>query len=157
MKLITTSALALAIAFGSTNVSAEQAKSPKQAKKVTELRQSLFSLMGSNMGPLGGMARGKMPFDAKKIEKHAMRINQLSLMIGDYLKADTSAHKVETEALNKIWQQPEEFSTSITKLTKASANLQKLAMSGADEKAIKKAISGVGRSCGGCHDNFKKD
>lgn len=157
MKIIITSALALVLAFGSTHVAAEQAKSFKQAKKVTELRQSLFSLMGSNMGPLGGMARGKMPFDAKKIEKHATRINQLSLMIGDYLKTDTSAHKVETEALDEVWQQPEEFSVSIMKLTKASAKLQKLANLGSDEKAIKKAISGVGRSCGGCHDGFKKD
>ena len=109
------------------------------------------------MGTLGGMARGKIPFDAKKIETNAMRINQLSLMISDYLNTDTSGHKVETEALDKIWQQPADFAASISKLTKASAKLQKLAQAGNDEKAIKKAISGVGRSCGGCHDNFKKD
>jgi len=157
MKLFTTTAVAMVIALGSTNALAEQAKSLKHAKKATELRQSIFSLLGNNMGPLGGMARGKIEFDAKKVEKHATRINQLSLMIGDYLNTDTSGHKVNTEALDNIWQQQDEFATRINNLTKASATLQQLAMKGDDTQAMKKAIGGVGRSCGGCHDDFKKD
>jgi len=157
MKLFTTTAVAIVIALSSTNAIAEQAKSLKHAKKATELRQSIFSLLGNNMGPLGGMARGKIEFDAKKVEKHATRINQLSLMIGDYLNTDTSGHKVNTEALDNIWQKKDEFATRIKDLTKASATLQQLAMKGDDEQAMKKAISGVGRSCGGCHDDFKKD
>jgi len=75
-------------------------------------------------------------------------------MIADYTRTDTSAHKVKTEALDKIWQQPENFAKRIKDLTLASANLQKAALSG-NESTIKKAIGGVGKTCGGCHDNFK--
>ena len=77
-------------------------------------------------------------------------------MIADYTGTNTSGHKVETQALDKVWQQPEQFSKRISDLTKASANLKKVALTG-DEAAIKKAIGGIGRTCGGCHDDFKKD
>jgi len=156
MKNFTKITLSCALALSVTTATANEAQSEKHAKKSTELRQSIFSLLGSNMGPLGAMAKGKMEFDTKAIEKHALRINQLSLMIADYTATDTSKFSVNTEALNKIWTEKAEFAKRITALTDASATLQKIVLSG-DEAAIKKAIGGVGQSCGGCHDNFKKD
>ena len=156
MSLIKYSAVACIAAFSLSAFAVEPAKSQKHAVKATELRQSVFSLLGSNMGPLGGMAKGKIAFDAKRIETNALRINQLSLMIADYNRTDTSKFDVKTEALNKIWQDQENFSKRIDDLTKASAHLQKVAASG-DKAAIKKAIGGVGKTCGGCHDDFKKD
>jgi len=135
---------------------AQPASSEKHAIYATELRQSVFKLLGSNMGPLGAMAKGKIPVDAAVVEKNAIRINQLSLMIADYTRTDTSKFDVKTEALAKIWQDPEHFSKDIDKLSLASTNLIAAAKSG-DEGAIKKAIGGVGKTCGGCHDHFKKD
>jgi len=154
MKLYTKIAFAGVFTVLATGAIANSAKSLKHAEKATELRQSIFSLLGSNMGPLGGMARGKIAFDAEKVGKHALRINQLSMMIADYTRTDTSAHKVKTEALDKIWHQPDDFAKRIKDLTLASADLQKAALSG-NENKIKKAIGGVGKTCGGCHDNFK--
>ena len=156
MKILSKISLGLGLIFTLTTAHAEMAKSEKHAKKSTHLRQSVFSLLGSNMGPLGGMARGKIPFDAKRVEKHALRINQLSFMIADYSKTNTSKFTVDTEALNKIWQQPEKYTDSIAALNMSSKNLMTVAKTGS-EADIKKAISKVGRSCGGCHDNFKKD
>ena len=108
------------------------------------------------MGALGAMAKGKIPVDAAVAEKNAKRINQLSLMIADYARTDTSKFDVKTEALAKIWQDPEHFSKDIDKLTMASAELMVAAKS-KDEAAIKKAIGGVGKTCGGCHDDFKEE
>lgn len=154
MKLFTKLATASVITVLAAGAMADSAKSMKHAEKATELRQSIFSLLGSNMGPLGGMARGKIAFDADKVGKHALRINQLSMMIADYTRTDTSAHKVKTEALDKIWAEPDNFAKRIKDLTTASADLQKAALSG-NESLIKKAIGGVGKTCGGCHDDFK--
>jgi cytochrome c556 len=156
MKVSTPRVLVCAIVLMSNSAFAEPAKSMKQAKRATELRQSVFKLLGNNMGRLGAMAKGKIAFDANAAEKSAQRINQLSLMIADYTKTDTSAFKVQTEALDVIWQKPQEFSESIEKLTLASMNLQRIAAT-KDEAEIKKAISGVGKSCGGCHDVFKAE
>ena len=135
---------------------AQPASSEKHAIKATELRQSVFKLLGSNMGPLGAMAKGKIPFDAEVVEKNAIRINQLSLMIADYTRVDTSKFDVKTSALNKIWQDQEHFGQSIDKLTKASAALIVAAKSN-DEGTLKQAISAVGKTCGGCHDDYKEE
>lgn len=156
MKFITKIAIAGVVTVLTTGAMADSAKSLKHAEKVTELRQSIFSLLGNNMWQLGSMAKGKIAFDAEKAGKHALRINQLSMMIADYARTDTSAHKVKTEALDKIWQKPDAFAKRIKDLTLASENLQKAALSG-DESMVKKAIGGVGKTCGGCHDNFKAE
>ena len=156
MKKISTAILACSMALATASVMAETAKSEKQAKRSTDLRQSIFSLLGSNMGALGAMAKGKIPLDANVVEKNATRINQLSLMIDDYTRVNTTSFNVKTEALDSVWSERSKFEKHINDLTMASANLQKVAMSG-DENTIKKAIGGVGKTCGGCHDSFKKD
>lgn len=135
---------------------ADSAKSQKHADNALKMRKAVFSLLGSNMGPMGAMAKGKIPLNANIVEKNAKRINQLSLMMSDYLKTDTSKFKLETEALDNIWTENDKFASKIEALTKASKELHKIASSG-DEKAIKKAIAGVGKTCGGCHDDFKAD
>ncbi|GHG00287.1 c-type cytochrome [Thalassotalea marina] len=156
MKTLTKTLAVSAVSLMVFSASAQVASSEKQAARATETRQAVFKLLGANMGPLGGMARGKVPFDAQLAEKHATRINQLSLMIGDYTALDTSKFKTNTEALDKVWTDRASFEKHINDLTDASANLMKVAASG-NEGEIKKAIGGVGKTCGGCHDNFKKD
>ena len=159
MKIITTSALTIAVLASLTfavTSTANPATSEKHAAKATELRQSVFKLIRSNMGTFGAMAKGKIPLNADIVEKNATRINQLSLMIADYSRTDTSKFNVKTEALPKIWQEPEHYSQNIDRLTVASEALI-LASQSNDEAAIKKAIGGVGKTCGGCHDDFKKD
>lgn len=156
MNKIAKISLSCLIAFSISSVNANEASSEKHANKATELRQSIFKLLGSNMSPLGGMAKGKIEFDAQTIQKNGQRINQLSLMIDDYTRTDTSKFNVKTEALDKVWTQRDDFQKRISALTEASANLEKIVLSG-DEGSIKQAIGKVGQSCGGCHDNFKKD
>jgi len=156
MKKFLTSIVIASTLIVATSTMAENAKSLKQAERAVETRKAVFGLLGSNMFPLGSMAKGRMPFDAKAIEKHALRINQLSLMIADHTSTNTSGFKVKTEALNDIWEKPDAFEQRTNDLVTASAHLQKIANSG-DESAIKKAIGEVGKSCGGCHDDFKAD
>lgn len=156
MKSIALTAFSGTLVFASTLTIAEPAKSEKHAKSATELRQSLFTLIRANMGPLGGMAKGRVPFNAEVVQTNALRINQLSLMISDYTRTDTSGFKVNTDALNKIWTDRADFEKHINDLTKASENLMTVAASG-QESAIKKAIGGVGKTCGSCHDAYKAD
>ncbi|MEI6893094.1 MAG: cytochrome c [Colwellia sp.] len=159
MKNINKSVLVITILaslLAATASVAKPASSEKHAAKATELRQSVFKLLGSNMGTLGAMAKGKIPLDAKIVEKNATRINQLSLMIADYSRTDTSKFDVKTEALDKVWQDFTHYIEDADKLVLASADLI-VASQSKDESAIKKAIGGVGKTCGGCHDDFKED
>ncbi|SEK34789.1 Cytochrome c556 [Colwellia chukchiensis] len=156
MNYLTKAILTSAAILTATSVMADSAKSLDHAEKATKNRQAVFTLLGSNMGPLGAMAKGRIALDAKVVEKNATRINQLSLMIADYTKTDTSGFNVKSDALAKIWQEPKAFTKRINALSKASAHLQMTAKT-ADESAIKKAIAGVGKTCGGCHDDYKAD
>jgi len=156
MSILKKTALIIGLTLAATTVIAQPAKSLKHAKKATDLRQSVFQLLASNIGPMGAMAKGKIPMDKAVIAKNAMRINQLSLMVTDYMALDTRKFDVETEALDSAWSNPSLLDEKANALTLASANLQKVVIDGND-MAIKKAIGGIGRTCGGCHDDFKKD
>lgn len=154
MKILSKVLLVGLVSFSTTSVFADVAQSEKHAIKATELRQSIFSLISSNMGSLGAMAKGQIPVDATVVEKNALRINQLSLMLDDYFKTDTSGFNVSTDAKSSIWKEQAKFATNIENLTSASSALMVAAQS-KDEGAIKKAIGGVGKTCGGCHDDFR--
>lgn len=138
------------------SVAAEPAKSAKHAKDVTQYRQALLTLVKSNVGALGAMNKGAIPFDAQTIETNSQRLGQLSLMLEDYFATDTSSFDVDTAALDEIWTNKSDFKEKIQALTVAANNLNQVAKSG-DTAEFKPAIGQVFKSCKGCHDNYKED
>jgi cytochrome c556 len=152
---------AIAVIIGTTmlstfSVCAEPAKSAKQAKDVTEFRQAILSLVKSNVGILGAMNKGVIPFDVETMQTNSMRIGQLSLMLQDYFATDTTGFDVETAALDKIWDNQGDFNDKISALTAAASNLNKVAKAG-DPSQFKPAIGQLFKSCKGCHDKYKED
>ena len=154
MKLL--SGVLVTILLGSTIAYAKDAADEKQAKTATEYRQSIYKLIRSNAGPLGGMARGNVPFDNEVVKKNAMRINQLSKMIPDYFEINTTQFSLKTDALPKIWDNKADFEDKAKALQMASASLLDTANAGV-EADTKKAIGAIFRTCKGCHDEYKKD
>ena len=61
----------------------------------------------------------------------------------------------ESAALPAIWQNTEDFASSLKKAEEASSAFTKAAASG-DAAAIGGAFRDVGQSCRGCHDEFKQ-
>ena len=137
-------------------VLAEPAKSAKQAKAVTEYRQAILKLVKSNVGALGAMNKGAIPFNAQTLQTNAVRLEQLSLMLEDYFATDTTGFDVDTAALDKIWANQADYKNKINALTVAATNLNKVATAG-DTSKFKPAIGQVFKSCKGCHDNYKED
>ena len=144
------------IMLGSLAVNAEPAKSAKQAKGATQYRQAILTLVKSNVGVLGAMNKGVIPFNAETMQTSATRIEQLSLMLEDYFATDTTSFDVDTAALDKIWENKADFSDKIVALTTAAKNLNKVAKAG-DEGKYKPAIGQLFKSCKGCHDKYKAD
>jgi len=138
------------------SVLAKPAKSLKQAKGATEFRQAILTLVKSNVGALGAMNKGAIPFNVETMQTNSLRLEQLSLMLEDYFATDTTGFDVETEALDKIWANQADFKDKISALTAAASNLNKVAKAG-DTTQFKPAIGQVFKSCKGCHDNYKKD
>ncbi len=122
---------------------------------VTATRQGALKLMGFYMGPLGGMARGKIPMDAEVVARHAQRIGAIAPMLTDTFKLNTSESDVTTEALPVIWEKPAEFQAKIETLVERAADLSRLAETDSSEGALKGGIGKLGQACGSCHDDFR--
>ncbi|MBD3585011.1 cytochrome c [Salinimonas sp. HHU 13199] len=133
-----------------------RAMSEKHAEAYVEYRQSVFTLLKSNIAPLGGMAKGKIDYDAQVMETNAMRMEQLAAMLSDYLRVDTSDSGVESSAKASLWSNFDDVESKIADLKNAAANLQSVAKSG-DESAYRDAIGKLGSTCKACHDDYKMD
>ncbi|WP_269520610.1 c-type cytochrome [Alteromonas sp. BMJM2] len=146
------------VAFSSNALAAEvkPAMSAKHAKAATQYRQSIFQLVKSNMGPLGGMAKGALPFDESVIETNAVRLEQLANMMGDYLSVDTREYNMDTGAKDTIWENFSDVETKIAAFKSAAQGLQ-TAVDAGDESAYRNAIGKIGASCKSCHDDYKKE
>lgn len=135
---------------------ATEAVSEKHAKAAVEYRQSLFQLVRSNMGPLGGMAKGAIPYDEEVMKTNAVRLEQLADMMVDYLSVDTRKFDVDTGAKDAVWENFPNVEEKVSALKSAAANLQAVVEAG-DESEYRNAIGNVGASCKSCHDDYKKD
>jgi cytochrome c556 len=130
--------------------------SQDQAERAVETRQSVLHLMGWNMAPLGAMARGRIDFDAAQVQTNADRLLALSKMLSDAFAPDTRSNEVTTEALDVIWENPDDFAAKIQATIEASEGLVQAAGTG-EEGTIRQAIGNLGSTCGSCHDDFRAD
>ncbi|MDT0593977.1 c-type cytochrome [Glaciecola petra] len=133
-----------------------KATSEKQANAAVTFRKSLLQLVRSNMGPLGGMARGNIPMNAETIGKNAERVAFLASMMHDYFELDTTAFDVNTDAKSSIWKNKDDFNAKIDDMVSAAAKLQDLVAKN-DEGNFRKGIGALGATCKACHDEYKKD
>ena len=141
--------LAVAMSAGYAITAFSQAKPDVLVKQ----RQSAMTLVGKYFGPMAGMASGKVPFSAQVVTRNAGYLEVLSHMPWDGFDASTQGEK--TRALPAVWSEAGKFKDAQTQFEGAAAKLV-AASKGGDEGAIKAAIGDVGKTCGGCHDNFRQ-
>ena len=141
--------LALALGLGFAANASAQAKPDVLVKQ----RQAAMTLIGKYFGPLGGMAQGRVPFNADVVARNAGYLEALDKMPWDGFDASTSGEKSRT--LPEAFKNPAKFKEAADAMQKAVAQLSAVAKSG-NEANIKAAIGGVGKTCGGCHDNFRE-
>jgi cytochrome c556 len=116
-------------------------------------RQSAMTLIGKYFGPLGGMLKGTVPFDAKVVERNAGYLDALAQMPWDGFAESTKGEK--TKALPAVWTDATKFKAAQDQMRTAVGALG-AAAKGGNEGAIKAAIGDVGKACGNCHDNFRE-
>jgi cytochrome c556 len=138
--------------------SAAQDVTPEErAAGATATRQAVFKLLGFNMGPIGGMAREMVEFDAAIAERNARRIAALAPMIPELFAAmDTREFDVRTLALPIIWDNTDEFADLANKLIEAANDFADIA-AGGDQAATLAAVRSLGGGCGNCHERFREE
>jgi len=148
-KKLLAAGLALALGAGYTLSAVAQAKPEVLVKQ----RQAAMTLQGKYFGPMSQMAQGKMPYDAKIVGRNAEFLSVLAQMPWDGFSPATA--DVKNAALPSVYRDPAKFK-SAQELLQTNAGKLVAATKGGNEGAIKAAIGDVGKSCGGCHDNFRE-
>jgi cytochrome c556 len=156
-RFVKSGLIAICCATAATVVIAQDAAGPtpeQVAQQQVDTRQGLQKLMGFEMGPLGAMLKNKMPFDAAVATKNVTNIASLASMQPDVFAADTRKFTLKTKAREGIWTNKSDFDAKSNDLMKASNDAVAAAKTG-DKGATLKALAGVGKACGACHDSFR--
>lgn len=149
MKHIGTLLSAAAIGLVISATAAAQAK-PEQLVKQ---RQAAMTLQGKYWGPLGAMAQGKAPYNAELVRHNAAFLDALSKMPWDGFAASTK--DVKSAALPAVYTDTAKFKEAQDRLQSEISKLVSVSKSG-DEAAVKTQLGAVGKTCGGCHENFRE-
>jgi cytochrome c556 len=145
-------AASLALAFGAGSGYVVNALAQAKPEVLVKQRQAAMTLIGKYWGPLNGMAQGKAPYNAEVAVRNAGFLNALSQMPWDGFAESTKDTSEKTRALPAIWTDSAKFKEAQDRLRGA---VTKLVAAAKDEAAFKGAAGEVGKSCGGCHTDFR--
>ncbi len=116
-------------------------------------RQSLFAILGANMGPMAAMVKGEIPWDGERFAGFAEDLATTTTL--DFLRGfPTGSEGGTTRAKPAIWENMDDFESKLQDLRNAAADLAEAA-EGGDKKAIMMAFQSTGGACKACHDEYK--
>jgi cytochrome c556 len=141
--------VSLAVSLGFALDAAAQAKPETLVKQ----RQAAMTLIAKYFGPLGGMAQGRVPYNQQVVQRNAAILDVLKDTPWDGFHESTKG--VQSAALPAVWEKSGEVKQAIERFTGEVGKLAQVSKGG-DEAAVKAQIGAVGKSCGGCHDNFRE-
>lgn len=148
-KIAVVTAVTVALCAGS--AFADKKRDPK--KQAIKARQAAFTLMATNIGPLGAMAKGKKPFNQEEFAMRAANLQILSDMPWEFFIPDS--HKGKSKSKKAVWENPDDFKKKADEFKQEVAKLVE-ASKGGDQKAMFMQVGATGKSCKSCHKEYKK-
>ena len=116
-------------------------------------RQSYFTLLAMNFGPIADMVKGDIPWDLEKLQGWADDVEDVTEL--DLLRGFApGSEKGTTRAKPAIWENMDDFEGKLADLRDAAEALDDAAESG-DRGAIAEAVKATGGACKACHDEYK--
>ena len=112
-----------------------------------------MQIQAFNLGTLGAMAKGEMPYDAEVAQNAADNLNAAVNMKNGAMwpeGSDLGALGARTRAKPEAWTKYPMVAEQSKALKEAAAKMAAEASNGLD--AVKANMKAVGQSCGGCHD-----
>jgi cytochrome c556 len=118
-------------------------------------RQGLMTYMAINLGTLGGMAKGSVPFDATAAKTAADNIAAAANMDMSMLwpQGSDDATNMQTKALAGIWAEGSTIGAKMDALKTSAAAMQTAAAT--DLPALQEAMKGLGGACAACHKEYR--
>lgn len=153
------SALFAALGIVASGAIATSALADGHLEKAVKARQGFMQVVAFNLGPLGAMAKGEMDYNAELAASNAKNIAMLATMNTGAMWPEGSDNaalgKDKTNALPAAWAADSKVMEKHENWAKATADLVAVAGDGLD--AMRPAVAAVGKSCGGCHDNYRAE
>ena len=131
------------------------AQDGKAAENAIKVRQAQMQIYAYNLGVLGAMAKGTLPYDAETATNAANTLNAAAGMRspGAWLPGTDNVAMKGTRALPAIWENGDDVRAKAMTLWEASTDLADAAGMGLDE--MKAAFGPVGAACGACHKAYR--
>lgn len=151
MKLIAMTAVA---AFGAFAVLAQDAEDP--FADAVEMRHGLMLQMATDLGVLGGIAKGTTPYDAAIATKAAANVAAVAsvLSMAQFPAGSEAGKSADSFALADIWAKQDDFLAKIVDLNNAADAMKTAAAT--DAAAIGAAMAQLGGACGSCHKAYRQ-
>lgn len=132
---------------------ASVAQAQLKPEETLKMRQGLMQAVKYNFAPVGAFAQGKGELPADAAQRAANLAALAKMAPAAWAKGSENLQGAETkpEAFGSA-----DFAKGWEMMGDAAAKLAAAAAAG-NADAIKAAAGGVGKTCKGCHDNFKKD
>lgn len=125
-------------------------------EKAIKARRGLMQAISFYAGPLFGMAKGKVAYDAKKAQMFADNLKAVALVNSGpmWVKGtDAGAYKGKTRAKAEMWAADSKVGDASKAFTAAASDLATAAGGGLD--GLKAKVAALGKSCGGCHKPYR--
>lgn len=118
-------------------------------------RQGMFKIMGLNVGILGGMARGNIPYDADAAQVAAANLVAVSAinLLNMFPAGSDNTAVATTRAQPAIWENIPDVGEKWAAFGTAAAGLQ--AVAGNGPEALGPAIGALGGTCQACHEAYR--
>ncbi|MFP4607468.1 c-type cytochrome [Thiohalospira sp.] len=138
-------------------VGASGALAQQKDEDFVKYRQGAFQTIAWHFGPLAGMAKGDIDFDAELAQRNAERLAQLASMPWEGFEGGPhDAGDGHTHAKEAIWEEMDKFEGGAEKFQQEVDKLAEVAQQG-ELGPLRQQVGAVGDTCKKCHDNFKED
>ena len=119
---------------------------------IIKYRQNVMKSTAGHMGAIVDILKNRLPLEAHIVD-HARSMLQISRMILSMFPEGSG--KGRTKSKQAIWENWSEFESAANNFERESAKLYEVAESG-DMEALAKQVRATGKTCSGCHRNFRK-
>ncbi len=133
---------------------AAAAQAADEPANIVKYRQHVMKSVGANISSLAMVAKGEIS-TLSNVSSNAQAIRDGLGAAEVLFPVGTDAEAGKTRALPTIWERSSEFVDAMRKSIAAADDMIVAANSG-ELGQIRTALGALGKTCGGCHDNFRE-
>ena len=119
---------------------------------IIKYRQNVMKSVSGHMGAIVDILKNGLPLKDHIVD-HALSMQQISRMTLSMFPEGSG--KGRTKSKQVIWEKWSEFESAVSDFERESMKLMEVAQSG-DMEALSKQVRATGKTCSGCHKNFRK-